>query len=462
MRCATSLIRNLLVAAALCLAPQAGAAQAVTLTLPQVRELAVLAVNSGDSAMALRMARGLLKADPQDTLAHYVMATAHSQTGNYSAGRKAAARAYRFAGSDGDRLRSAELAARLAYREGRPTLAQLWLRRTANYTRDETSADRLARDYRALRNQNPLSFSIRTDLRPSSNVNNGSSAVYNVIDGVVAPFYRFTTQALSGLIGTVDVNASYRLHATQTTRTTVAGRLYVQRVSLSDSARATDPAARNADYGATYGEVSLEHAFAVGAPEKGGSAAVGLALGESWYGKARNYRLLRLSGERNWRLAGGQHLQLNALAEQRFKPRNAVSDASVLGLGAFYGFKRENGDSIGISLALRDTDAASVNGTYASASMRASYALAEPVGPVMITAAFGLEYARYPAFRLSLNPATERSDRAAYGELSLFFHELDYAGFAPSVRLRAGRRASNFSQYTTRELSLSLGIQSKF
>ena len=463
MRCVTSQIRNLIFAVALCCGAPLQAQDGVSLTLPQARELAVLAVNDGNSALAIRMARGLLKADPKDTLAHYILATAHTQTKRYGAGRRAAARAFRFARTDGDRLRSAQLAARLSYLEGRPTLAQLWLRRTANYTSDAASDARLARDYRALRAQNPLSFSIRTGLRRSSNLNNGSSGVYNVIDGVIAPDYPFATQALSGMVATLDGSVRYRLHATQTRQTVVSGRLFVQRVSLSDAAKATNPQARNSDYGATYGELSLNHAFAVGPPEKRGTASVGITLGESWYAKRRNFRLARLSADRNWRLSGTRQLQLNASVETRFDARNAVNDARVLGLGMFYGARQENGNQLGLDFAFRDTQAASDNGTYRTASMRASYALAKPVGPVKLSAAAGLEYARYPAFRLSgqIGP-TRRSDQGYYGEFSAFFHTLDYAGFAPSLRLRFGRRTSNFSQYTSRELSLSLGIQSKF
>lgn len=463
MRCAISLTRNLFLTAALCLTVQARADDAITLTLPQVRELAVLAVNDGNPALALRMARGLLKADPRDPLAHYVIATAHSQTKRYRAGRHAAARAFRFARTDGDRLRSGQLAARLAYLEGRPTTAQLWLRRTANYTTDAASDARLARDYQALRAQNPLSFSIRTGFRRTSNLNNGSSGIYNVIDGVIAPDYPFATQALSGTVGTLDTTARYRLGASRTRQTSVAGRLFVQRVSLSDSARAINPFARSSDYGSTYAELSLNHAFAVGPPEKRGSAAVDFALGESWYGGQRSFRLARLTGERSWRLGPDRQVQVSASGEKRFDARTSVNDARIVGLNLSYGAKGPGGDQFGLVLALRDTDAASANGTYRTASMRASYGRARGIGPVKLSAAMGLEYARYPRFRLSgqIGP-TARSDHGYYGEISLFFHKIDYAGFAPSLRLRAGRRSSNFSQYTSEEVSLSVGIQSKF
>ena len=48
------------------------------------------------------------------------------------------------------------------------------------------------------------------------------------------------------------------------------------------------------------------------------------------------------------------------------------------------------------------------------------------------------------------------------GDVTLFFEDYDYAGFAPTVRISAGRRSSNFSMFSSSEFSVSLGIRSKF
>lgn len=461
MRCATSLTRNLLLAALLLASGPAFSDAA--LTLPQARMVAAQALEAGDTALAIRLARGLIEADRRDTGAWYLVAAAQMRAGNPRAARAAVTRAYRFARTPAEKTRSAELAARFALQESRPTMAQAWLRRAAIHIDDPEQEQRLAADYAALRRLNPFSFSLRTELRPSDNVNSGSSAVYNVIDGVIAPDYPLASQALSGTVAAVDLNAEYRLRASRTSATTLGGRLYVQRVALSGSAKALAPLAENSDYGSTYAEVSLNHAFAVGAPEKRGTAAVEVALGTSWYAGQRNYGTLQIHAERNWRLGTSGTIQLNGRVEHRFDARRPTDDADGLGLGLFYARKLANGDGLAVSLALRDMEAASINGTYSTASMRTSYALARPVGPAKVTAALGLEYADYPQFRLSgVIPATRREDNSYYGEVSLFFPDFDYAGFAPSLRLRAGKKSSNFSQYTSSEVSLSLGIQSKF
>jgi hypothetical protein len=69
----------------------------------------------------------------------------------------------------------------------------------------------------------------------------------------------------------------------------------------------------------------------------------------------------------------------------------------------------------------------------------------------------------YPDYLQSLFiPSTKREDQSAYVDLSLFFYQYDYAGFAPILRIRTGRKVSNFSSFSTRDLSVSLSIRSKF
>jgi len=466
-RFATSLTHSLLCALFLALA-SAGGAKAdeprTELTLPQARALAAQALRDRRPDLALQLGRGLLKADPRDPFAHYVIASAYAQAGLPREGRQAAARAYRYSETSPDRFRSAQLAAQLAYREGNPTLAQLWLRRTANYTQSERDEQLLARDYQLLRRQNPWSFAMSVDIRPSSNVNNGASTQTNIIDGVPDQgTLPAAAQALSGVIGTFNGVLGYRLRASDTSATYLTGRVYLQRVSLSSEAKAKAPKATGSDFSYSYYDLALRHDFAAGPPEAGGSATVELGLGESWYSGQRNYRSVRLSTDRTWRLSPDSQILLNGLVERRFMSRYTTNDARVLGIGTVYGRRLASGDTLVLSAALRDTQAKAQNGTYSAVALRAGYDFAEPFGPVAISAAVGMEYADYPSFDASLFlPATRRQDTTVYGDLTLFFPDYDYAGFAPALRIRAGKKTSNFSRFDSREFSVSLGIRSKF
>ncbi|MFT7593697.1 MAG: hypothetical protein ACI8R4_001013 [Paracoccaceae bacterium] len=472
---ALDLTRALLLGLVLCCLPGIGRAQATAetheLTLNQVRDLAVQALQSGDPGLAIQLSKGLLKVNSRDPFAYYVIAQAHASLNQPNLSRRAAVRAYRYSEDSPSQFQAAQLAARMAYAEGRPTLAQIWLRRTAIHAPTEREEKLVALDYRALRAQNPWAFRLRTDLRPSNNVNNGSDTALNIIDGVPdGGTLTATAQALPGLIGSVDISSTYRLRASQTSATSLGGRLYVSRVALSSASRAKAPLAHNSDFSSTYGELSLRHGFVAGPPGKGGTAEIDLAVGESWYAGERSYRFARLGAKRTWQLDKDRtRVRLNAMAEGRAKVRYASNDAKVFGLGGEVGRKLDNGDSVAVSLALRDSDAKHVNGTFKSASMRTSYTFGKAIGPARISTGLVLGYSTYPTYQIysfTSNTIVKvpggRWDKSAYADLSLFFDKYDYAGFAPMLRLRTGRKTSNISRFSTRDLSVSLSVESKF
>lgn len=458
-----SLVRALAFAILLTGAVQAD--ESVELTLEQARAVSVAALQNGDPGLAIQVAKGLLKANPRDPIAYFVLAQAHAGLNQPNLARRAAAYAYRYSQTGPARFQAAQLAARMAFEEGKPSLAQVWLRRTAIHAPSEQAEKLVARDYRTLRAINPWSFRLRTDLRPSNNVNNGADTSLQIIDGVpVTGILSGSARALSGVIGVLDIASAYRLRADANSATSLGGRLYVQRVGLSGDAKALAPNANNSDFASTYAEISLRHGFAVGAPGKKGTAAVELAFGESWYGGARSYRFGRIRAQRNWLLAGGRtRLLVRAVAENRNKARYRSNDARILGLGAEIKRVLGNGDSLGVTMAFRDSVARHHNGTFTSASMRTSYTFAKPVGPARLSAGLIMGYSDYPVYRsgLFLVPGG-RQDKSVYGELSLFFDRYDYAGFAPMLRFRTGRKSSNDSRFDTRELSLTLSVQSKF
>lgn len=453
----------------LCLVGSAALAQSppkAELSLDQARRLAVLALQSGKPDLAIRLSKGLLKADRRDPIAYYVIARSYAGLNQANLARRAATRAYRFSDNDPARFRAGQLAAQMAFAENKPSLAQVWLRRTALYAPSDKEEALVARDYRVLRQLNPWTLGLRTDLRPTQNINNGADSALQVIDGVpVTGFLSGSAQALSGVIGVVDLTSSYRLRANKSSSTTLGGRIYVQRVRLSGDAMALAPTVSNSDFGSTHGEVSLGHAFAVGPKGKGGTASVNMAFGEAWFGGQRNYRFGRLQGERVWKLDGGRtRVSLGASVETRGKVRFATSDADIFGLNG--GFKRAlgNGDTLSVSLALRDTQSLRDNGTYRSASLRASYAFGKAIGPAHLTAGLVLGYSDYPNYRsagLFVVPGG-RQDQSLYGDISLFFDKITYAGFAPMLRFRAGRKSSNDSRFSTRDVSLTLSFQSTF
>ncbi len=437
-----------------------GATQTV-LNLEQARTLAIHKLESGDPGAAILLAKELLRPDPRDPLVYYILARAHARLNDPDLARRAAALSYRFASTAPARFEAAQFASQMAFQAERYSLSQLWLRRTAIHAPSEHDRDRVARDYRLLRRINPWSLRLRADLRPSNNVNHGSDTALNIIDGIPdGGTIPGAGMALSGLIASLDLVPSFRLHSAARSSTTLGARLYLERVALSSEAKNQAPEARNGDFGSTFAELSLTHIFAAG---RDGEAAGELALGESWYGGTRSYRFARVETRRAWRLGNDAHLQLRADLERRFRALYASSDARILGLGADMVARLGNGNVLRLALALRDADSQSNNGSYSSASARAVYTLGRAIGPARLSAGLTLGHTRYESFAASLFiPPTRRRDTSVHGDLSLVFDRYDYAGFVPVLRLRSGRKRSNFSRFSSREFSISLGIGSKF
>lgn len=448
------------------------------LSLQQGHVLAAHALKSGNPQLALRLSDALLQADRKNHVAWHLQAAAYAQAGQPEKGRKSAARAFRFAPDNATKYQMAQLASRLAFQGGSPVLSQYWLRRTAVYAPDSKAEELIAKDYQALRRISPWSFRLSGGLKPSNNVNNGSDAATQEIDGLSSHENRLGPRAiaLSGLIGTLDAGVTRRLRQDNASLTTLSGRLYVQRVALSSSAKAkaADIAAstgttapRNSEFGSTYGEITLSHAFSAGPPEQEGSARVALTAATSWYGGERNYNLAKLSAASSWAISPRSRLTIDGSAEHRLDPRLASLEANVFGLGASLSHKLENGDSLSFTLGLRDTQTVNVNSRGQTATFRVGYAFGQPVGPATISTGLILGTANYPDHIFYDGTAWQpipggRQDHSVYADLNLFFQDYDYAGFAPMLRVRAGKRSSNHSRFDSSEFSISLGIESKF
>ncbi|WP_293573450.1 hypothetical protein [Phaeobacter sp.] len=445
------------------------------LSLDQARLLAAHALDTGRPALAVDVTQGLLAANSKDSMAWYLQAAAQAQLRSPDAARRAAARSYRTAADQAGKFRAAQLAAQQALAAERPTLAQIWLRRTAIHAPSAQSEIRIAEDYDRLRQINPWRFRLRSELRPSNNVNNGADSTLEVIDGVPT-LGRFGPRsvALAGIVGVIDTTLTRRLQQSARRLTTLSGRAYVQRVALSSSAQAEAAALaeqsntsvpRNSEFGSTYGDLTLNHAFAVGPAERRGSAAVGLTLGTAWYGGEKSYDLVRVSARRSWQLSSQLGLTISGSAEERLDPRSSSQDGQVFGLGLHLRRDLNNGNQMDISLALRDAQAGHVNGTSTTTTLQLTYQFSERIGPARISTGLILGQADYPQYIAGFPArflADGRKDQSIYADINLLFEAYDYAGFAPNLRLRAGKRDSNHNRFESRDISLSLGIESTF
>ncbi|MEO9820676.1 MAG: surface lipoprotein assembly modifier [Paracoccaceae bacterium] len=436
-----------------------GAEPTATLTLTEARQIAQSALLSGNPRLTQQLANGLLAANPEDAHALLLLSAAEAELKNPTAARNAAAKAYRSGDSKTQKLQAAQMAAQFALIEERPTLSQIWLRRASMQTQTDEQSEIISRAYGRVRSVNPWSVNLAFSVRPSDNVNNGADKAIQVIEGErLIGFLSRDAQALSGTIISGDVQTSYRLHATKRSRTTLGGRLYVQRVLLSDDAERLE----NDDFDATYGEISLGHMFALG-DRAGDQARFRLTRGTYWSADDTNYHLLRLDADRVWAVTPNTSFTLGASVAQYTRPGDDLQDSESYSLRGRVSHGLENGDRVGFGLTYQQSNSDAVNRRSDQISARLTYGFAKAWGPAKARASLQIADAKYPDYVLGfITVPGGRSDTSAYADLSLFFEDYDYAGFAPTVTFRAGKSSSNVGRFDTREFSVNFGFQSKF
>ena len=75
-----------------------------------------------------------------------------------------------------------------------------------------------------------------------------------------------------------------------------------------------------------------------------------------------------------------------------------------------------------------------------------------------MTWSFGLEAGRFKKPYLGVL----RKDNKATLGVSLFFHQVDYYGFSPTISISASRQRSNISLFDTSQFGISTGFRSTF
>lgn len=436
-----------------------------TLTMEQARVLARQALYAGRFDLARDVAAVLVRADPEDAYAYGVLAAAHSRLNDPKEARSAARLSYKHSETSTQKFGAARTAASIAFQQERPTASQMWLRLAATHAETPKQDAMISRDYAHVRRANPLRFNLSFSVAPSDNVNSGTDNVLEVNNGVpTGSVFRAGSRALDGVVSTLDTRLSYRLAQSQKSRTTASGRLYVRRVDLSSDAERqieeTGSELENEDFNETYADVGIEHTFALG--DQGNSLTLGASLGAKWFADERIYDTAKLSLSRGLILSSATQLRLNSGVERRFSTAGSSGNADIVTLGASVTHKLKGGDKVSVGLTVQEQSGDFRNADYRTASVRANYSFGKQLGPVRISTGLTFGYTDYDQYELVRTVAGGRQDESLYGDVSFFFADYDFAGFAPNLRIRTGRRTSNVNRFEIDETTITLGIQSKF
>lgn len=434
----------------------------VSLSIPQARQVGANALRHRQPRFALQIADGLLQRDPKDAFAHFLIAKASQQLGKPRDGRRAAVRSFRFSKSDQDKFTSSQLAAQLAYQEKRLTLAQVWLRRSVNFVQTPQQRQQVAKDYQRLRAENPWNTQLRFSIAPSSNVNGGSDGALSIIDGVPAVgLISRDARALSGTTAVADLSTKFRFSTDAKHAAYLTGRFYTRQINLSSKARREAPGVRNRDFAATTAELGVKYVFRTG--KRNGVSTINANFGKNWYGGNPKSTFARVGYEYSFLATKRTRLTFSGVHERQSYDAPWRKPTAMNSLRGNFRYKFEKGGAIGLGVIANKISSTYVNSASTSATVYMSYEMGKPVGPAAMSFSLGATHYDFPAFRFGFfSVPGGRQDTSVFANVVVAFEKLDYAGFTPTVTLRAQQNRSNISNLNSTQLSASIGIKSSF
>ncbi|MBT8411839.1 MAG: hypothetical protein KJP02_08590 [Octadecabacter sp.] len=426
------------------------------LTPQDLRLTAFAALREGQPARALALSEALLVRDPQDLIALRVASQAALEIGQSDVALRHGRSLYRAAETDDIRFFAARIVSLAFAQKENFTRAQLWLRRARQAAPDEAAAQSVARDYAAVRGRNPLSINLDFGVRPSSNVNNGSSESTFELFGLtflLSP----SAQELSGNQISAGAKFGYTLQESPESRTVVTISGEVLRYSLSREAKLFAP---------SFDVSTLDYDRAV------------LGLRQDWRaGKASqpltatvDYGLSRVGGElyardlvvglsTQWATGQRSAVQTGVrFGHVTYTANNDTSKSLALDLGWTRALNQ--GDTIFVRSTLEQTssdDSAALNSNRTSVSI--GYDFGRLANTFDLGVEVGAQWRNYDPDTISPDG---RSDMRTDLTLTVGLPLVEFYGLSPVATLEAYQTDSNVSRYRSEGISLDLAVRSNF
>lgn len=432
------------------------AAQPDARTLEQLRTRAGQALSNGDAALSVALAESILAESPSDFQALVLLSLANLQLDRTEAAAKAARRAYLAARNSSEKLQAARIAASARFRNRHHTRAEWWLRRGANHAKTPDEVSIVEKEFRAIRQSNPLSVRLGFSIAPSSNINGGATDRTFTL-GDFEFVFNPSSLALSGIEYSGDLELSYWLSQSPNHITQAGFYLYGRTYTLSSASQATVPNLSGSDFGQDQVEASLSHRQLLF--DGLGPTGISLRTGQVRYGREPYWRYNKLTLSQNFPVGQIATATVLASVEDQTSLINAYPDTTIYELRGNYAQGLPNQDILRLSLLSRYNKAAFETNTFTEQGAFLSYELAKPVLGSRLSVSLGIGMKNYDEFSLSLDG---RRDRYFSIGATAVFEQISYFGFSPSWSIFATKTKSNVTRFSTEEISGTFGIESNF
>ncbi|MEO5614531.1 MAG: hypothetical protein ABIR04_06360 [Cypionkella sp.] len=429
------------------------------LTPAQMRVYGFQLMASGDKIAAMNVADALLGRDPHDAAALFLKAQA-SSTGPES--RQAARLSYRATQDPETRFSAAMFIASSYAQDNRKGAAQLWLRKAADLATSPEAREVVRAQFDYVRSSNPLILQFDLSVRPSSNVNNGSTATSFRNPGIpwLPPEIEISGEqsALSGIEANYAADLTYRLPPTATTRTEVSLHFDQSLVWLSSKAQRIAPEADAKNYATATIEAGVTRLYRP--LDSKLTYRFGAFAGHDWAGGRDLANRLRFEFGGDLMLTDSLALHVATSGEKQTRLDASIRSSDVYSVTVAASKRLETGDLLQFSLSGRNTVTDSPGLENTAVAARMVWRKARPVAGMGLTLSASSELRDYPFSPYNLRDG--RVDHRNLLAVTLDLNNVDYMGFSPSVTVTASDISSNVDLFTTREVGVNLGFKSNF
>lgn len=440
--------------------PVTGAAPVRPVAIEEARILGIAAIEVGRPDVAADVARQMLVKDPNDPFARFLLARALMETGAFAPARREARLAFRAARSPEQRHQAARLAAQSAWNEGRPSIAQYWLHRSAIAAPAEGSRGERLRELAAVRAANPVDVSFGFSAVPSDNVNDGAASEFNIIDGVpVVGWLSPDGQALPGLVSHLRAGIGYRLPGAPNTRLGLM--LDWRRVDLTSAAQARVPDLDPRSFDSGRIEVGIRRSWR---PE--GAAwmvQAGVTAGVQINGQAVAYHHQRVDATIMRGIGDTAGLDLGLAIERRGAQESRTDPAWASSLSLGYRQLTADGGQMTTRAYLSRYDTSFYGRSSQTLGLDVTYDIGRQIGPALASIQAGYAETRFADYMVGVIAVPGgRKDRSLSAALSLSFPKYSVGAFEPRLSITHARTDSNVSRFETRRSGISMGLSASF
>lgn len=427
----------------------------IKLTPPQMLLVASVSLQKNHPNVALEIANALLKRDPEDFRALLLKAQAARKLGLANIAQTAARSSWKLAKTSQDKYASSLVMAQVLASNGARSRSQLWLRRAVENAPNAQLRRDAIRDFRYVKSRNPLTTRLSFSARPSSNINNGSKSDTLVIGGLPLELSG-DARALSGFEFLYGFSTVYKKQTARDQQWRMGFSLDARSYVLSSDAKRQAPGQKASDYAFLTAEVSLGTTKTL--DQGRGQLGFDLELGRNWYGGKTLGDFARVTVARTFHRTRTSNSRYQLSVTRQWRKDSSLRSSTQIALAGYWSKALKSGSVLRWNLGVQNTTSASASLAQNGVSLGGSLSPKEGLLGAQVTYSFGLGARRYdlPSFGVL------RADNKASVGVSLFFHQADYYGFAPTLSITAARNNSNISLYDTTEYGLSIGFRSTF